>query len=154
MRQLASKVLTGCFALISDSYGPKHVGVLGPSLRMQDAAVIVYLAVLSFRVQHLKVRRAESRLTGPFWNQNDPSLLGYLILKTPQRAGYARATILIRLDAFPFPSPNAQRPFLKPRGSQSVLIRSIKRLVRKCPPSFTRSRFGRRRWGGWLWFEM
>lgn len=49
-RQLALKVVTGCFALISGSYGPKHVGVLVPESQMPDAAVTVYRRVLSIQL--------------------------------------------------------------------------------------------------------
>ena len=47
VRQLVLKALTGCFVLISGSCGPKHVGVLGPESRTQDAAVTSYRVALA-----------------------------------------------------------------------------------------------------------
>jgi len=112
VRQLVLKVPIGYFALISGSYGPKHVGGLAPWLQTQDAAVAVYRMVLPFQVQCLTVRNIRSRLTSPLGNQYNPSFFGYLVLEISERSGYARRTIFIRLDAFSFPPPDTQCPLL------------------------------------------
>jgi len=79
---------------------------------MRDAAGTVCMEVLSLQVQCSNVRRTGSRLTGSFGDQHDPAVLGYLALKTLQRAGHARSTILIHLDAFAFPPPMLNIHFL------------------------------------------
>lgn len=48
VRQHPLKVPTGYVAPISNSYGPRRVGVLGPSLRTRDGVASVHLAVLFF----------------------------------------------------------------------------------------------------------
>ena len=74
---------------------------------MQDAAVTVYLVVLFIRVQQLADRHIDSRLTSPLGNQHNPLFLGYFVLESPKRLGYARRPIFIRLDTFSFPPPDA-----------------------------------------------
>ena len=110
MRQLPSEVLTGCAAQISGSFGPKHVGVLEPSLQTQDGAATVYRAALYFRIQRIVAHRMGSRPTVPFRNQHDPSLLGYLVLETPQRPWNIWPAFVIHLDTFSFLPPDTQRP--------------------------------------------
>jgi len=91
------KVLTGRVSLISGSYGSKRIEVLALSLQMQGAAV-------SFRVQHLNVRRARSRLTSPSGNQHDP-VLGLSHPEPPRGRGTpTRSLSLLPMLNVHFPS--------------------------------------------------
>jgi len=97
-----------CYPDIRFIYGPKRTYWTDNTLATDArCSVTVYPAVLSFRVQHLNVRRTRSRLTGRSGNEHDPPLLGYL------------KRVLIPSSQCPTSPP-------EPRGSRSVLVRSIR----------------------------